>query len=111
MGYDLDLIIMALRHLRTKPRYNPVGEIQNAIDWINDHGEQEQKNLIEELKKKEEMEARIRIARQIEQDKIDKQMKEQQSRPALKQTTKSVSLQSNRSQVSQVYAWGNGLQG
>lgn len=38
MGYDFDMVIKALRAMREKPKYNPVGEVQRAIDWINDYG-------------------------------------------------------------------------
>ena len=36
MGYDFDLITRALRALKKQKKYNPVGEVQRAIDWIND---------------------------------------------------------------------------
>jgi hypothetical protein len=36
MGYDFDLITRALRALKEQKKYNPVGEVQKAIDWIND---------------------------------------------------------------------------
>jgi hypothetical protein len=35
MGYDFDLITRALRALKDQKKYNPVGEVQRAIDWIN----------------------------------------------------------------------------
>lgn len=37
MGYDFDIVVKSLRALREKPKYNPVGEVQRAIDWINDY--------------------------------------------------------------------------
>lgn len=36
MGYEFDLITRALRALKEQKKYNPVGEVQRAIDWIND---------------------------------------------------------------------------
>ena len=35
MGFDYDLVIKALIALRQNPKHNPVGEVQKAIDWIN----------------------------------------------------------------------------
>lgn len=42
MGYELPHILLALRALRDasihkKRGYNPVGEVQNAIDWLNNY--------------------------------------------------------------------------
>ena len=42
MGYQLDDILLALRALRdssmhAKRGYNPVGEVQKAIDWLNNY--------------------------------------------------------------------------
>lgn len=36
MGYDFDLICRALHALKSERKYNPVGEVQKAIDWINE---------------------------------------------------------------------------
>lgn len=36
MGYDLDLVLKALRALKEQKKHNPVGEVQRAIDWINE---------------------------------------------------------------------------
>lgn len=35
MGYDFDLTVQALLALREARNYNPVGEVQKAIDWID----------------------------------------------------------------------------
>ena len=44
MGYNFDLVIKALRTLRLAKKYNPIGEIQKAMDWINDHLQKEEEN-------------------------------------------------------------------
>lgn len=41
MGYEFDIVIKALRALREQKKYNPVGEVQKAIDWINDYLEKQ----------------------------------------------------------------------
>lgn len=42
MGYEFEIILKALRALKDKPKYNPVGEVQNALDWINDYLERQE---------------------------------------------------------------------
>ena len=37
MGYDFDVIVKAMRGIREKGKFNPVGEVQRVIDWINDY--------------------------------------------------------------------------
>jgi hypothetical protein len=41
MGYEYNLVVKALKSLReNNKKYNPVGEVQRAVDWINDYGHQ-----------------------------------------------------------------------
>ena len=37
MGYEFDIIIKSLRALKEQKNYTPVGEVQRAVDWINDY--------------------------------------------------------------------------
>lgn len=36
MGYEFDIVVRALRALKEQKRYTPIGEVQKAIDWINE---------------------------------------------------------------------------
>ena len=60
MGYELSSILLSLRALRDssshgKKGYNPVGEVQKAIDWLNNYVQKQEEEQIKELQK----EARI----------------------------------------------------
>ena len=37
MGYEFNLVVRALRTLRDNKKYNPVGEVQKAMDWIDNY--------------------------------------------------------------------------
>jgi hypothetical protein len=56
MGYDLPDILLSLRALRdssmhNKRGYNPVGEVQKAIDWLNDYVAKKELVQIKELER------------------------------------------------------------
>ena len=56
MGYELTSILLALRALRDssshgKKGYNPVGEVQKAIDWLNNYVLKQEEEQIKELQK------------------------------------------------------------
>ena len=34
MGYPFDRVVQVLRTLKLDKKYNPIGEVQKAIDWI-----------------------------------------------------------------------------
>ena len=51
MGYDFDLICKALTALKENKKYNPVGEVQKAIDWINDFSLRTEADLIKAFEK------------------------------------------------------------
>ena len=56
MGYELPSILLALRALRDssnnrKKGYNPVGEVQKAIDWLNNYVVKQEEEQIKELQK------------------------------------------------------------
>ncbi len=50
MGYHFDLVCKALHAIREssnkKKAYNPVGEVQKAIDWINDLNQKQEDDLM-----------------------------------------------------------------
>jgi len=54
MGYEFDMVVKCLRALRERPKYNPVGEVQKAIDWINDYLQKQEEDQIKALHKMEE---------------------------------------------------------
>ena len=113
MGYELSDILLALRALRdssqhAKRGYNPVGEVQKAIDWLNDF-----------LVKQEQLQLK-EFERQAKLDQVAEQMNVKsamtQSAKPLKQEKKlveerKVEVNINKLRLSQVYSWGNGLQG
>ena len=47
MGYDFDVIVKAMRGIREKGKFNPVGEVQRVIEWINDYSFQQE---VEQIK-------------------------------------------------------------
>ena len=49
------LIIKALRALKAQKKYSPVGEVQKAIDWINDHLDKDEEDQIKLLQDMERM--------------------------------------------------------
>ena len=60
MGYELPSILLALRALRDsssnrKKGYNPVGEVQKAIDWLNNYVVKQEEEQIKELQKQARM--------------------------------------------------------
>eukprot|EP00347_Sterkiella_histriomuscorum_P016162 403354247 len=112
MGYEFDLIVKALRALRDRPKYNPVGEVQKAIDWINDYSYRQEEEQVILLQRAHENQQKANIAAQEEQAKFESLRAQQQKLQAnkIKKPT-SVKLRNDQHQLSQVYAWGNGLQG
>lgn len=57
MGYDFDLVCKALRSLKDGKKYNPVGEVQKAIDWINDFSLKAEADIMKQFEKIDETHA------------------------------------------------------
>ena len=56
MGYEYQVVVKALRALRDSNKYNPIGEVEKAIDWINNYQERMEKDQLKILLEMNQME-------------------------------------------------------
>ena len=80
MGYDFDLITRSLRALKEEKKYNPVGEVQRAIDWINNFLDKQEIDRVKEFQR---------------QSLIDQALHEHQVKAVIEQSTESAFKKDN----------------
>ena len=54
MGYEFDIVIKALNALNQAKKYNPVGEVQKAIEWINEYNDKMSREMIKESERQQQ---------------------------------------------------------
>ena len=59
MGYEFDIVVKALNALKQAKRYNPIGEVQKAIDWINDYNDKKSMEMIKQAERQQQVEQSV----------------------------------------------------